>query len=162
MSIKRWCLGFVFSTDLQHVVLLKKGKSLHVGLWNGLGGAIEPGESVRDAMVRECQEESGLDLDSSRWVKVGTLMRGGTWHVDVLATKLQESEASSLAYLEEGIMWTSPSRVSEFVPDVAAMTPVSIVQKLKAAPHVGALVHASLEALKDPKTPLITMSLQTL
>lgn len=41
---------------LQHKKLGKFG----AGKWNGPGGKIEPGESPREAVIREVQEETGL------------------------------------------------------------------------------------------------------
>ncbi|MDR2723535.1 MAG: 8-oxo-dGTP diphosphatase [Cellulomonadaceae bacterium] len=31
-----------------------------VGKWNGFGGKLEPGETLEQAAIRECQEESGI------------------------------------------------------------------------------------------------------
>jgi len=46
-------------------VLLGRKKRHHaqafgVGRWNGFGGKLEPGETIEQAAVRECQEESGV------------------------------------------------------------------------------------------------------
>jgi 8-oxo-dGTP pyrophosphatase MutT (NUDIX family) len=155
MSI-RWCLGFVFSTDLRQVVLLRKGKSLHVGLWNGLGGALEKDDlgSSMNAMVRECKEESGLDISLTRWTDVGKLIGGNdSWQVDIFSTKLRPEESAFLASIDEEVVWTCPSRIFEFHYDVAVMMPVSVLPRLAYAPHMGTLVHASLEALRDLNVP---------
>lgn len=58
---KTYCVGFLFSTDLQNVVLIKKNRpALQVGKLNGVGGKVEAGESYHDAMVREFSEEAGV------------------------------------------------------------------------------------------------------
>jgi 8-oxo-dGTP diphosphatase len=36
------------------------------GLWNGIGGHVEPGEGIREAARRELREEAGLDVDELR------------------------------------------------------------------------------------------------
>ena len=54
-------LIFPFSSDDK--VLLLKGsehKRIWAGLWNGIGGHVEAGESVLQAAKRELQEETGL------------------------------------------------------------------------------------------------------
>ena len=56
-------LGYVMSPDQQHVLMIHRNKrpdDLHYGKYNGLGGRLEPGESVVAGMRREILEESGL------------------------------------------------------------------------------------------------------
>lgn len=63
MSEQRYVVGFLFDEDERTVVLLRKNRpAWQAGKLNGMGGHVEPGESFDDAMVRECQEESGLTL----------------------------------------------------------------------------------------------------
>jgi 8-oxo-dGTP pyrophosphatase MutT (NUDIX family) len=40
------------------------------GLWGLPGGAVEPGESVREAIVREVWEETGLEIEPLRVIGV--------------------------------------------------------------------------------------------
>ncbi|XP_053132573.1 oxidized purine nucleoside triphosphate hydrolase [Hemicordylus capensis] len=48
-----------------HRVLLgMKKRGFGVGLWNGFGGKVQPGETVEQAARRELQEESGLTVDT--------------------------------------------------------------------------------------------------
>ena len=52
-----------FSVTLEHSYLLLKrsdNKPLHPGIWQMITGAIEDGESVKKALVRELKEETGL------------------------------------------------------------------------------------------------------
>ncbi len=39
------------------LLLAMKRRGWGVGRWNGVGGKIEPGETIEQALVRECQEE---------------------------------------------------------------------------------------------------------
>ena len=55
------------------VLLGRKKKGLGLGNIVGLGGKLEPGESVTDAMVREIHEESGLHVHPHDLVPMGVL-----------------------------------------------------------------------------------------
>lgn len=59
-----YVLGFCFTPDFEHVVLIKKAKpEWQAGLLNGLGGHVEASDhSEGAAMRREFREESGLDI----------------------------------------------------------------------------------------------------
>jgi len=49
--------------DCGRVVLVKRGAEPARGKWSFPGGAVELGEAVRDAVVRETREECGLDVE---------------------------------------------------------------------------------------------------
>jgi 8-oxo-dGTP diphosphatase len=56
-------LGYVMSPDGERVLLIHRNKrpdDVHYGKYNGLGGRVEPNESVAAGMRRELWEESGL------------------------------------------------------------------------------------------------------
>jgi 8-oxo-dGTP diphosphatase/2-hydroxy-dATP diphosphatase len=42
------------------VLLAMKKRGFGAGRWNGVGGKLEPGESLEQALVRECHEEIGV------------------------------------------------------------------------------------------------------
>lgn len=66
-----YVVGFLFSPDFYHVVLIRKNKpEWQNGYLNGVGGKIEPGEHPIQAMIREFDEEAGLHINS--WRQVGT------------------------------------------------------------------------------------------
>src|SRR5690242_14904191 len=55
--------GFLFSVDRQRVLLIRKRRpAWQAGHLNGVGGKVEPGETLADAMRREFREEAGLDV----------------------------------------------------------------------------------------------------
>lgn len=55
--------SLVYLLDRENRVLLgRKRRGMGVGKWNGFGGKIEPGETMRQCAVREFREESGLEV----------------------------------------------------------------------------------------------------
>ena len=47
-----------------HVLLIQRGKEPKKGSWSIPGGAQELGETVREAVCREVQEETGVKISS--------------------------------------------------------------------------------------------------
>lgn len=66
----QYVLGFIFTYDLDQVLLIDKKTSDHPSAngWNGVGGAVKDGEFLRKAFLRESLEEIGLDLIGSEEV----------------------------------------------------------------------------------------------
>lgn len=59
-----YSIGFLFDEKIKRIVLIKKNKPLwQKGLWNGIGGKMEPNESPEDCMVREFEEETGVLIE---------------------------------------------------------------------------------------------------
>ena len=44
----------------ERILLARKREGFGAGRWNGVGGKVEPGESVEEAAIRESQEEIGV------------------------------------------------------------------------------------------------------
>lgn len=58
MQTKTLSLLFLLKDD--QVLLAMKKRGFGEGRWNGVGGKIEEGESIEQAMIRETQEEIGV------------------------------------------------------------------------------------------------------
>lgn len=59
-------LGYILSPDGQAVLLIHRNARAadqHLGKYNGLGGKLEPGESITEGMAREIHEESGITVE---------------------------------------------------------------------------------------------------
>lgn len=65
---KEYVLGFIFSTDLKKIALLRKNRpEWQSGLLNGIGGKLEYSENPLEAIVRECKEETGVFISEADW-----------------------------------------------------------------------------------------------
>ncbi len=156
-STTSWCLGFLISLKNNSIVLLKKTKSLHIGMWNGLGGKVEYNETNREAMIRECKEES--KLDNIAWIYVGWLegkspkagekyLRG--WNVGIFTADIEEAK------LDQALIphfWEIQDIKN--VGDEPYEVPLVDLPRMELAPHTGAIIYACLEKLRNNNTPII-------
>lgn len=93
----------------------KKHGDIHAGKWNGLGGKFEPGESPEACVIREVQEESGLEISAPRLH--GLLMfpgfKGDDWYVFVFTARQFSGE---LIDSPEGELRWIPDDELEYLP----------------------------------------------
>lgn len=69
--MKSYVLGFIFEAGSENILLIKKNRpSEQAGKYNGIGGKIEPGETSEQAIVREVEEETGLNISEKEWLPV--------------------------------------------------------------------------------------------
>lgn len=52
------------------LLMIKRGRQPHAGLWSIPGGRVEPGEYLADALRREVREETGLEIDVGELVGI--------------------------------------------------------------------------------------------
>lgn len=90
-----YCLGFVVDPTGERVLLMEKRRpSWQAGRLNGIGGKVEGEETGVEAMVRECQEETGLDLSADAWTSLGAIaFEGGQVHVYVATGNVDDAQA---------------------------------------------------------------------
>mgnify|MGYP006139923919 CR=1 FL=1 len=83
-----------FRKDNQILLAMKK-RGFGAGKWNGVGGKIEPGETIEEALVRESVEE--VNMKPLSWTKVAELdfvqdAETDPWHMYVHAFISEEWE----------------------------------------------------------------------
>ena len=113
------------------MLLINRKKVPYIGLWNGLGGKFEPGETALDCAQREVFEESGLTIYNAKvcgivhWLVDGQL-RGDLHLVAAEAENLQPAAQMT----REGVItawpetWLHDPENLGLVPDLAAMLPI--------------------------------------
>lgn len=73
----------VFLLRGDEILLAMKQRGVGAGYWNGPGGKVDPGETIEQAMVRECEEE--ISVTPTRYYKVAyhdfvLQNENGSWH----------------------------------------------------------------------------------
>lgn len=107
---------------------VKKEQDMHKGLWNGLGGKLEAGETPEECAVREVKEECGLDVSNPSYAGLLTFpgnKDGGTWYVfvfrmDTWEGELIESPEGNLEWVDDDKLLDLPLMPNDkyFLPHV--------------------------------------------
>lgn len=103
--MKQYTLAFIFDNNLEKVALIEVTKeSWNKGKLNGIGGHIEPNESIINANIREVGEEFGMYID--RWKYFGKLNdNSNDWEVHLFTTKMDYTlDNYGELHNEEGIV----------------------------------------------------------
>lgn len=117
-----------FLTRGEQVLMLHRNKAPNKGLWNGVGGHIEPGESPLASCLREVCEETGFILKSARFAGLltwnGFEISDGGLYIFTAAAPAGEPVANSegkLAWHPRQWIFSSPDVVENihfFAPAV--------------------------------------------
>ncbi len=96
------------------ILLTRRMKGAHLaGMWEFPGGKLEPGEGPEDALVRECQEECGIEVGVDGILEV-------TFHrypeKDVLLLfyrcRLVSGEVQHIGVADH--VWCAPSELAQY------------------------------------------------
>lgn len=117
----------VFLTRGDDVLLIKRAahRPVFPNQYNGLGGHVEQGETVRQAAVREVEEESGLQA-SSLWLCAVVTIDTGDADKGILMFVFRGEAPGNLRPSAEGTLeWVHPDRFAELdmVEDIPTLLP---------------------------------------
>lgn len=106
---KKVIATLVFPIKAGKVLLAKKTKKIGIGLWNGWGGAQEEGETIRQAALREFEEESGCMAELSDLQYVGKV----TFHNEKADGRKFDVEVHNFLLFD----WQGEPRISQEMSD---------------------------------------------
>ena len=117
----QYVLGFLFNENLTEVVLIRKQRpEWQRNFLNGVGGKIEEGETPLDAMIRECREETGLEV--SNWLRFGSMWPSES-HVTLFAAIADICHAKTMT--DERVEILSIGDLILVVPNLFWLIPIA-------------------------------------
>lgn len=139
MARQLYVLGFAFGKPFgahgeRDVLLIKKVRpDWQAGKLNGIGGHVESGELLLDAMVREFEEETGIPTEKREWQMFAELTGDG-WACFVFrAFDLPVIAAMSIT--EEEVQRYVPSLLPPYtLPSVRYLIPMALDPTIKDLP----------------------------
>lgn len=97
------------------VLLAMKKRGFGAGRWNGVGGKLELGETIDQALIRECQEEIGVTPTSYQKIAFHDFILdsegGNAWHMYVHTYLCTEWEGEPVETEEMAPQWFKVSEI---------------------------------------------------
>jgi len=126
--MKKYVLAFIFTKDMENVWLIQKNRpNWQKGKLNGIGGKIEPGETPKEAILREVHEESGVDLSSNESFQFIGDLSNDSFHMDVFACV---SDEYLVTMEDETVLLIPVSELSDLlcIDNVPALIELSLLK----------------------------------
>lgn len=132
----------IFPVNDNGQVLLLEGaqdKKIWAGLWNGLGGHVEQGESVLNAAKRELLEESGLTADKLIFCGQVLVDTGQKRGIIFFVFKAKKLKGELTASKEGSLAWYSQQNALKLnlVEDLYTLLPLVMRQRTNGKPFWG-------------------------
>lgn len=91
----KYTQGFAFTDKREWVLLIEKdrGPDGIIGKWIGLGGKLEPDETLHECMAREMMEEAAVETQPEDWKHFCTFGDGETFEVYCFMTDLPDNQS---------------------------------------------------------------------
>lgn len=96
----------------RQVLLLHRRHAPNAGMWNGIGGKLEPGEDPFAACIREVREETGLTIPAPRlrgFLVITVQATGEVWIIYVFTAPAPKEPAVSSP--EGDLEWVDADRI---------------------------------------------------
>jgi 8-oxo-dGTP pyrophosphatase MutT (NUDIX family) len=115
-------LIYLYRPEEKQILLAMKKRRFGEGKWNGVGGKLEPGESIYDGAMREAREEIEIEIeegdlrkmaelefsfqDNEEWDQRVSVFLVEKWHGDPAETEEMKPEWHSIDNLPKA-MWVT-------------------------------------------------------
>lgn len=123
----RATLGFVYTPDFQHVLLIEKQRpAAHKGKLNGLGGKCETTEGGLECMSRELTEEAGINIPAAAWRAIGSLS-WQEWQVEIFVATFHGPTTAAQSLTDDPITWYPVDQLpANIVSNLSWLIPLGI------------------------------------
>ncbi len=119
--------GFMYSEDEKKIVLIKKNTpEWQRGLFNGIGGSIEAGESPEEAIVREFEEETGVKTDEDEWKLFAIISKESKYKVYFFVAFTDKVLTAKTIEKEEVIICDMDNLPNKMIPNLNWLIPMSL------------------------------------
>lgn len=149
MKVTHVAAAVIERADGQFLLGQRSADTFYPGYWEFPGGKVEPGETVRDALVRELHEELGIEvLRADPWLRREHVYEHAHVHLDFFRVRAWQGEINN--HVHSALAWQTPG-VLTVQPMLPANAPVLAALALPAfyaithAAEIG--IAAQLEAL---------------
>ena len=96
----------------RQLLLLHRRRSPNAGMWNGIGGKMEPGEDPFTACIREVREETGLMITDPRLRGLLVITIAATGDLWIIYVFLASAPEANLMPSEEGdLRWVDADQI---------------------------------------------------
>ena len=128
-------LVFGFRQDRLLLQRVPEGRSAWAGLWNGVGGHVEQGESPAEAARREFFEETGLELTDLRLAGTITVDVGSSPGIGISVFTAKADGVPATSGVEGELRWFSSEEAASApkVEDLPTLLP-RVLQSFAGAP----------------------------
>lgn len=125
--------------DQEFLLACRPEGKVYAGYWEFPGGKVEPGEYVRDALVRELQEEMGITItEADPWLTRQFVYPHATVHLNFYRVRAWTGEIDNLEH--SGFHWISIHEAPQVSPILPANAPIL---KALSLPTRMAVTHAA-------------------
>lgn len=120
--IRHYTLGIIIDDLTDEVLLVRKSRpEWQAGKYNFPGGKVEDDENVKDCMVRELIEETGIYVPEDRLRSICTIKNNGLWQVEVFAALYSSEYLHAECETDEKPYW---ARIDELPGDLVFDVPM--------------------------------------
>ena len=118
----------IFVKHREEILILKRSEkvSTYQGKWNNIGGYLDEFKDVKQKVLEELREETGIEEEMIASIKTGKFSEfsdkilNKTWLIHPFIVELKEKPEIKLDWEHTEYRWIKPEEISEFdiVPDL--------------------------------------------
>ena len=120
-------VGVIYNSQGKVLIALRPNHTHLGGLWEFPGGKVEVGEKVQAALIRELNEELGIDTTASTpWIKIRHTYPDVSVLLDVW--RVTEFQGEALGREGQDVRWVSVDELSDYHFPAPNLDIVKLVQ----------------------------------